>query len=49
MRIGFGVGAVAEDGDHGDEDGEDGDGERDGLEGFAAAFIWLLSAGWQNS
>jgi hypothetical protein len=39
---GSGVRTVAEDGDHGDKDGKDGDGEGDGLEGFAGAFIGFL-------
>ncbi len=44
---GLGVGAVAEDGDHGDKDGEDGDGEGDpgeglGGVGFAAGFLELI-------
>ena len=33
----LGVGAVAEDGDHGDEDGKDGDGKGDDFEGLAFA------------
>jgi hypothetical protein len=43
VEDGFGVDAVAEDGDDGDEDGEDGHGEADGAEtGFMRVFVLLL-------